>query len=268
MKKDPEVPFEPLAGKLDDAGLNLCVPFSIDDLAVSMPGMRLPAQTSDIQTVQAGDAQAGSAMSGRGRFRTILLIGNAGKKLWQTMPAAYLQREHPVDEYSIDSVRRVLDQFLPADGWQFLFPQVQPGMEISLQELGRLAGWHNPSPLGIGINHRHGLWFAYRAVLAIESEITGYERLDPEFSESPCLSCDAKPCLTRCPAQALGSGSHPDLSACVSYRVQPASDCASTCLARTGCPVAPQFQYSDDQIAYFYDRSLESVKQWVASEQS
>jgi len=112
--------------------------------------------------------------------------------------------------------------------------------------------------------------------VAIESELDrsdldGAEKVDPDkvdylSGESPCLSCEAKPCLSSCPALALSRDSNPDLTACVSHRVAPASDCASTCLARLACPIAPQYKYSDDQVAYFYGRSLTSAMRWVARE--
>jgi len=253
MNQVTEVPFEPLADLLDKAGLNLCVPFSRSELADSMPEPDLARLFDLSRSVPA-------------QFKTILLIGSAGKKLWRAMPSEYLQRENPVDEYSTDCVNRIFEQYLPDGSWQFLFPESSAGFEISLQELGSLAGWHNASPLGIGINEEHGLWFAYRAVLAIESDIAGYKQTGHITGESPCLSCDAKPCLSRCPAQALTGGGNPDLSACVSHRLLPASDCAATCLARLACPVAPQFKYDGDQIAYFYKRSLESAQRWVAQD--
>ena len=33
-------------------------------------------------------------------MKSLLLIGNSGPTLWQVMPANYLQRQHPVDEYT------------------------------------------------------------------------------------------------------------------------------------------------------------------------
>lgn len=256
MNQVSEVPFESLVSQLDEAGLNLCTPFSIAHLADSMPNLGIFDQPGPHQRDAASFRPAG--------YKNILLIGSAGKKLWQAMPAEYLQRDDPVDEYSIDCVNRVFEECLPSGSWQFLFPESPSGIEISLQKLGSLAGWHHASPLGIGINGQYGLWFAYRAVVAIESEIVSAEKTGYLSGDSPCLSCDAKPCLSRCPAQALTSDGNPDLSACVSHRLSTASDCASTCLARQACPIAPQYKYSGDQVAYFYDRSLASVRRWVA----
>lgn len=280
MTQSSEISYRSLAGQLDKAGLNLCALFSLTDLADSMPDMAFLPEPGSAQQVSAQPvfSQRGSTQSGLtqsdethtvpDRYRNILLIGNAGRKIWQAMPREYLQRDNPVDEYTVDRVNDIFDQYLPAGSWQFLFPQSPPGVQISLQALGSLAGWHHASPLGIGINEQYGLWFAYRAVLVIESDLVGYDQHEKLRGESPCLSCDAAPCLSRCPAQALTRDSNPDLSACVTHRVLPKSDCASTCLARMACPIAPQYKYSDDQVAYFYDRSLVSVRQWVAARQT
>ena len=275
MKKVSEVQFESLADQLEEAGLNLCAPFSLSDLADSMPDLDILLRSDQRQPDRTQNDLAPIRLT---RLKNILLIGSAGKKLWQSMPQEYLQRDDPVDEYSVDCINRVLKVYLPEGSWQFLFPEAPQGLEISLQKLGSMAGWHHASPLGIGINDQYGLWFAYRAVVAIESELDrsdldGAEQVDQDkvdylSGESPCLSCEAKPCLSSCPALALSSDSNPDLTACVSHRVAPASDCASTCLARQACPIAPQFKYSDDQVTYFYGRSLTSAMRWVAHEKN
>ena len=158
---------------------------------------------------------------------------------------------------------RLLQGRLSAASWSLLFPQ-NPGA-VSLQTLGRLAGWHHPSPLGIGINQNTGLWFAYRAVVGLNVGLEGELVRRMPDTESPCVSCDNPPCLTACPADALEVGKPPDLGACVSHRVTAESSCASTCLARVACPVATQWQYKSDQLAYYYERSLPSLKAWVST---
>lgn len=251
MNQIPSIDFDRLTEQLSHRGLNLCAPISRSVLADSMPEMVLPDH-----------------------IRYLLLIGSAGSDLWQSVPPGYFDREHPIDEYSTDCVAQALTECSP-DGsgsganwpdrnWNILFPG-KFDLGISLQELGALVGWHHPSPLGIGINTHHGLWFAYRAVVAIEFDLREIADAlsDLADADSPCLSCDARPCLSSCPADALEFAYTPDLSACVTHRLQPASGCASTCVARLVCPVAPRFKYADEQMAYFYNRSLESAKRWV-----
>lgn len=242
--------FPAFQSDLARSGLNLCKVFALAELADSMPDLQLPADT-----------------------RHLLLVGNSGPDLWAALPAHYLNRPDPVDEYSIDCIELACADVLSRGDWQILFPALSAGGEtkkfpVPLQKLGALAGWHHPSPLGIGINATHGLWFAYRAVVAIHAEVIGAQQLPATNQielavQSPCLSCEATPCLSHCPAEALTLGQNPDLQSCVGYRVVEDSDCASTCLARLACPLGSAFRYTDEQTAYFYTRSRAAAERWV-----
>lgn len=196
--------------------------------------------------------------------KSLLLIGSAGDDLWQKIPAAYRFRDNPVDDYTSETIERLTHQYLPEGEWQILFPARSAVTGVpNLQQLGSMAGWHHPSPLGNGINRKYGLWFAYRAVVAISAAIVPSDR---QTGESPCLSCTDTPCLSACPASALSVGRVPDLGSCMQYRTAAGSACEEDCLARRSCPVAPEWRYSDEQIKYFYGRSLLSLRDWVASD--
>lgn len=193
---------------------------------------------------------------------SLLLIGSAGADLWRKIPSTYFTGRNPVDEYSALVVETLMHQQLPEGGWKLLYPARSAGAPMpNLQNLGRQAGWHHDSPLGNGINPTYGLWFAYRAVVALPEPLAAC--LTPP-SNSPCVSCADTPCITACPASALAVGSAPDLGACVKHRTAVDSVCAENCLARLSCPVAPRWRYADEQISYFYGRSLLSLRQWVA----
>jgi epoxyqueuosine reductase len=130
-----------------------------------------------------------------------------------------------------------------------------------LQQLGELAGWSHPSPLGQGINPTYGVWFAYRAVFLTTAELPltgGAPR------PSPCDACLDKPCLSACPAGAVQPARF-DIDGCANYRLQPASPCADRCLARMACPYFPEHRYSLEQIRYHYGRSLETLAAWYGT---
>ena len=244
MSLSPKLNLNSLIADLEDCGLNLCSRISFDYLADSMPDLATQLEC-----------------------RELLLIGNYGNALWQTMPASYLSRQHPVDSYTADCVTRMLERQIPIDSWSLLFPQTPENIKLSLQQLGALAGWHHPSPLGIGINKDQGLWFAYRAVVALNVALNDAKAGQVQWSrESPWLTCEQAPCLTACPASALKLKENPDLNACAGHRLTDNSSCASTCIARVACPVAPQWQYQSDQLAYYYERSLASLKLWIADD--
>ncbi len=251
MSDPKSVNLKVLKANLHAAGLNLCSVFSARKLSDSLQKIKLPSNCQNL-----------------------LLIGNAGSTIWDRMPAEYFARDHPIDEYSKACVTQALAEQIPLSCWQLLYP-LEPDLRMPLQDLGVLAGWHNPSPLGIGISHRYGLWFAYRALVALDAEIieafsadnsavNGADELLADL-ESPCVNCIDAPCLSVCPANALAKVQPPNLNACVKYRCAEQSSCASTCVARQACPVAREYQYSDAQIKYFYDRSLVSLKRWVNS---
>jgi ferredoxin len=198
-------------------------------------------------------------------WQALLLVGNSGPQMWQCMPADYRDRRDPVDEYAFDTVTQVLSVHLQTTDWQILFPAVAentPPECPPLQQLGALAGWHHPSPLGTGINDRSGLWFAYRAVVGISSPMPAAGMAE---TKSPCLSCSAQPCVSACPAEAISYQRMPDMHACATFRLQPQSPCVDRCEARLACPVATAKQYSKAQLAHHYVRSLPSLRNWLAS---
>ena len=183
-------------------------------------------------------------------FRQLILIGHAGPGLWQKLQASpFRQAADPIDRYTLAQVERLF----AASGHRFkiLYPgDGQP----PLQRLGRLAGWHHPSPFWLGINREWGSWFAYRAALLADSEFVPTQ---PLAGDSPCASCADRPCLAACPAAALHDGS---LNACLDYRLAEDSRCQRQCPARLTCPVGAEARYSDAQIRYHYDHSLKTLR--------
>lgn len=245
MNRTDQLDVPAIQAELGDSGLNLLNVFSLKTIAESMP---------EFEALE--------------HYSHLLLIGSAGTDLWANLPRKYLDDgDDPVDSYSIDCVQTCLNGHLSQSQWSMLYPELSAndaaaGFSVPLQKLGKLAGWHHPSPLGIGINGTHGLWFAYRVVVVIDANVPG--AVEGNISSgSPCLSCEAKPCLSHCPAEALKADQPPDLNVCVTHRLAEDSSCASTCLARLACPVGLRFQYSEPQMAYFYDRSLASVRRWI-----
>ena len=95
------------------------------------------------------------------KFKSMVLLGHGGKRLWEVLQAAGAAASDPVDRFSLQLVDTFISEFLDPSEALMLYPLTT--FDLPLQRLGELAGWHHPSPLGIGINARYGLWFAYRA---------------------------------------------------------------------------------------------------------
>lgn len=190
--------------------------------------------------------------------RSLVLIGNVGPTMWEKIPPVYFDHEHPVDDYVRDVVYDCMSKYADPATWRLLFPGTDTNCP-PLQSLGKAAGWHYDSPLGLGVNPRWGLWFAYRAVIALSIDLNPLIMLR---TESPCVDCETKACVSQCPGKALTVGRLPDLGLCSEYRLRSESACAETCVARLACPVAADLRYDETQIEYHYRLALSALSRW------
>jgi len=186
-------------------------------------------------------------------YRQLLFFGHGGQRFWQALNgSSQLSDAHPVDCFTLELVRRFFAEENPTASYSLLYPGQADA--LPLQQLGRLAGWHHDSPFWIGVNALWGSWFAYRAVLLAD---TSFAPTLPVSGSSPCDCCEAKPCLSACPVVSVAAGITSD--ACMAHRLEDDSNCACTCLARLACPVGTEHRYTDDQMAYHYGRSLQTI---------
>ncbi|MEZ5626360.1 MAG: hypothetical protein R3E34_02360 [Rhodocyclaceae bacterium] len=222
--------------ELDRAGLNLQAVFDLARLPADLRG-RLP------------DTAAA--------FRQLILIGNAGPALWRAVCAEGIRSADPIDDFSIRHVTRWFAQHCPGRHSHRLYPGNAPA---DLQTLGRLAGWHHPSPFKVGIHAELGTWFAYRVALLADTHLP---LTTAPATASPCPRCTDTPCIAACPADAMAGGSFA-LDACIRYRRQPDSRCANTCLARLACPVGTAHRYDAAQIHHGYANSLRMIEHYQA----
>lgn len=193
-------------------------------------------------------------------YRQLILLGHGGRLLWERVQAANPTGDHPIDDYTRNVVARWFAEALPGHRHRLLYPDNTPTQRpIGLQALGTLAGWHHPTPFMVGIDDEWGSWFAYRAALLADTDFLPFFQVD---RRNPCSSCTAQPCVSACPAAAMANG-HFDLKRCLSYRQQPNSRCAATCLARLACPVGGEHRYDADQLRHSYGRSLAMLKAYL-----
>lgn len=190
-------------------------------------------------------------------FRQLILLGHGGRLLWEQLQAKRPPGDDPIDDYCIQRVTEWCATHLPGKRHRILYPGQSP---IGLQALGKLAGWHHPSPFMVGVDPDWGSWYAYRAVVLTESDFSPFF---PVHRESPCLSCHGRPCLAACPPDAL-SGTQFELQRCASFRIQGESPCAEGCLARLACPIGHPHRYDTAQIRHSYSRSLAMLREWLA----
>lgn len=229
----PEKP-SPFAA-LDAAGLNLQAVFDLD---------RLPGDMV---------APLRARLDPSCRYRQLILVGHLGRTLWTALQASGIRSQDPIDDFTVRTVRQWFSAQFPEHHGEIIYPGEVP---VGLQALGKLAGWHHASPFMVGIDHKWGSWFAYRAVLLAD---TCLEPTPPRRGDAPCAACVDKPCIDACPGGALSDGRFA-LAKCTAYRRQVGSFCATTCLARLACPLGMEYRYCAEQIRHAYAASLKMIE--------
>jgi epoxyqueuosine reductase len=187
------------------------------------------------------------------RYRQLILIGHGGRALWAAIQSAGFRSDSPVDDFSVAAVKRWFDTRCAGCAHRIVYPGTDP---VPLQALGRLAGWHNDSPLALGINARWGTWFAYRVALLAD---TALPPTTAWTEPSPCAACKARPCITHCPGNALAGGTF-SLESCVRQRRLAESVCRASCPARLACPVGAEHRYDEAQMRHHYLTSLRTLQ--------
>ena len=176
-------------------------------------------------------------------IRTVVLAGMAGREGWSAFaasPEAGDGLADPLDRWS----RRVVEAIAREFGGQACFPFGGPPY-WPFQQWARRAEPVHPSPIGILIHPRYGLWHSYRGALGFREELAVPK---PASIPSPCKSCRERWCLKTCPVGAFSSAGY-DVAACIRH-VKSASgeDCLGLgCRARRACPVGAEHAYGPEQ---------------------
>jgi hypothetical protein len=177
---------------------------------------------------------------------TLVLVGDVGGRLWPKFAQSAEANDDtpdPLDRWT----RRIVDDVARRLSATPLYPFGGPPY-WPFQRWAQRAESVFPSPLGILIHPKHGLWHAYRAALVFAERID----LPPRAAAaSPCESCAAKPCLKACPVGAF-SGAGFDVDACTGHITRAAGrPCMDGgCLARNACPVAVHLRYRAPQMRF------------------
>jgi hypothetical protein len=174
---------------------------------------------------------------------TLLLVGNAGPALWQAFARTRPDGPDPLDRWIAAAVAPLADRFgarafFPSDG-----PPYWPFQRWALR-----AEPVRPSPIGMLIHLRYGLWHAYRAALTFSEAIA----LPPgEDAPDLCGACADKPCLATCPVGAFGESGY-DVEACLGHlRTAAGAACTTAgCLARRACPVGREAAHAPAQAGF------------------
>jgi hypothetical protein len=181
-----------------------------------------------------------------------VLLGFTGSQQWEHFEQASEAQDgapHPLDRWS----RRVIGSLAREFDARDLYPSGTPTAPLPFQRLALRCEPVHPSPIGLLIHPRWGLWHAYRGALLLSLAID----LPPSAPAAhPCESCEMRPCLSSCPVGAFRPGTF-ELGACVEHVLSDAGrECRDRgCLARRACPIGTQYRYREDQ-ARFHMRAF------------
>ncbi|WP_126978098.1 ferredoxin [Frigidibacter oleivorans] len=180
---------------------------------------------------------------------TLLLLSPAEPGFWAHLTAQpeWLDgRPDPVDRWSRRTLGRLACRFGGKAHFPFGGPPWKPFFAWALRS-GR--AW--PSPVALLVHDRMGLFASYRGAIALKDRLD----LPAPPAAPPCASCAGQPCLSACPAGALGAGGY-DLPRCHAFLDSPAgADCLSGgCHVRRACPVSHAHGRLPEQSAYHMSR--------------
>jgi hypothetical protein len=178
--------------------------------------------------------------------RAVLLVGQAGAVPWphytrwrESRPA---DLANPLDTWS----REVIGEVAKQAGARAVGPNDKPFLPF--QQWAMRAEGLKPSPLGILMHPRYGLWHAYRGSLLFGHEIS-FPAADKVVHL--CDACVDKPCLKACPVDAYSKDGFA-YQACLSHvRGAHGGACRTTgCLDRNACPYGTAYRYPADLQAF------------------
>jgi len=177
-----------------------------------------------------------------GPCKTLLLVGNFGRELWphfSCAPETLDGLPDPLDRWTVRIISSIAIQLGAEVRFPFKGPPFLPFQRWAL----KAEGLH-PSPLGLLVHPRWGLWHAWRAALLFSEQLP----LSPKRAQpSPCEGCSA-PCLKACPVGAFDGRSYA-VECCQDWlRDKRDAVCMQRgCLARHACPQGQPYSPSQAQ---------------------
>lgn len=178
--------------------------------------------------------------------RSVLLVGQAGAAPWphflrwrETRPPDVA---NPLDTWAREVIGDVAARF----GACAVSPSDRP--YLPFQQWAMRAEGLKPSPLGILMHPKYGLWHAWRGALLFDVEIPIQA---PDEVIHLCDLCDGKPCLKSCPVDAYSQDGFAYQACRDHVRGLAGEPCRTTgCLDRNACPHGAAYRYPADEQAF------------------
>ncbi|WP_284164961.1 ferredoxin [Frigidibacter sp. SD6-1] len=177
-------------------------------------------------------------------WRSLVLLGPEEPGFWAHVtaePEWSDGKDDPIDRWSARVIGEIADALGALAVYPFGGPPHRPFFNWALR-----SGRAFASPVTLLVHDRAGLFVSYRGALALAQDIDL-----PPPAANPCETCADKPCLTACPAGALGATGY-DVPACHDFLDLPeGQDCLSRgCAVRRACPLSKAYGRVEEQSAY------------------
>lgn len=193
----------------------------------------------------AGAEKAPSDLSGAAA-KSILLVGQAGAAPWPHFLRWVEKQSQPIDDPLDRWSREVIGAVAGKFGARAVSPSDRP--YLPFQQWAMRAEGLKPSPLGILMHPKYGLWHAYRGALLFEDEIALQE---PRDMIHLCDTCLEKPCLKSCPVEAYAADGFAHETCLAHVRGQNGEPCRTGgCLDRNACPYCTDYRYPAEVQAF------------------
>lgn len=193
-----------------------------------------------VAQVEAGEAHFNLAAS------SIVLVGFSGDQGWESFRASAEWSDgdaNPLDRWT----KRILYTITGSVGALPLFPFEGPRW-WPFQKWARKAEAVFPTPVGMLIHSKWGLWHSWRGALVLRVAL---DAPVPEVNNNPCVSCVEKACLKTCPVQAFKLDFY-DTASCLGFLNQSDENACMShgCAARRACPVGVQYRYPAERAGF------------------
>lgn len=181
---------------------------------------------------------------------TLLLLGPLEPDFWTYFENSDEFQDgapNPLDRWST----RTIGQLATSTSAISLFPfGGPPYLPFTKWAIKSLRCWE--SPIGLLVHDTAGLLVSYRGALALPERID----LPPVPPQSPCLSCDERPCIGSCPINALNEFNF-DSKSCFEYidKSEGEQCLMQGCNVRRACPISKTYPRSQ-RLSQFHQEAL------------
>lgn len=198
--------------------------------------------------------------------RSVVVMANGGGVLFEQFLKDLKENthhltssDHPFDAF----IKRTIETIpfsKPKDKSRWVMCSQTSPVKINFMDLAERSGIGLQSHLGILIHPHYGLWIGLRAALFSTTSLDEIGVVkEREKIRKPCDDC-SKPCISNCHYQAVTDLGW-DMETCAKAHlledkrsIDTNSKCFASCDARRACPVGMDYQHSDLQHNYHYNR--------------